>query len=481
MDNKPPYTPPTPQNNPAPHGGNNVIYSSAPNGVVTNGMPKRPSKGRLFAIAGAAAVVVLGTAGYVFGFYIPNKPENVFNTALTNTGKGYDQLVDYLDDKELESKFKSASTEGTFKLESADFSTDGKFKAANDEKNATFSGDVGLGTTRLTIDGVAKDVDNSESPDLYLKLGGIKGLGEGFGMPELDTLDNQWITLDHSLIDSYVNMAESAGGLEATDQMKAPTQEQAADGARVLGEVSKKYLFTDDEANAVFEMKKYIGKETVDGKETNHYDVKVNKAHLKAYYKELGEQLDKSKLNAWAKDAYDKDLSKLIDSEGMQKSVDDIKDTDTFGMWVNTETKLVHKVRFSESKNAAENYMEVGLNYAGGDEKPLFLNFRSNQDGSDTSGSITFNINTKTDVFKIEADLEQKGDNAVAMNLKAEIKPGASNFKAEAPEGAITLSEAFSRVGLGDYLELFNQSLESELNSEATLNDAELAPYSIEQ
>jgi hypothetical protein len=481
MDNKPPYTPPTPQNNPAPNGGNNVIYSSAPNGVVTNGMPKRPSKGRLFAIAGAAAVVVIGTAGYVFGFYIPNKPENVFKSALTNTGKGYDELVNYLDDEKLEDKFKTSSVDGTFKLESADFSTDGTFKGAGDEKNATFSGDIGLGTTRLTVEGVAKDVDSSESPDLYLKLGGIKGLGESFGMPELDTLDNQWVTLDHSLIDSYVNMAESAGGLESADTMKAPTQEQTSDGARVIGEVSKKYLFTDDEANAVLEMKEYVGKETVDGKETNHYKVKVNKDRLKAFYKELGEQLDKSKLNDWAKEAYDKDLSKLIDSEGMQKSVDDIKDTDTFDIWVNTDTKLIHKVRFSETKNPADNYMELGLNYAGGDEKPLFLNFSSNQDGSDTSGSLKFNINTKTDVFKIEADIEQKGDSDVAMNLKAEIKPGASDFKAEAPEGAITLSEAFARVGLGDYLELFNQSLESELNSEATLNDAELAPYSIEQ
>jgi hypothetical protein len=434
--------------------GNNVIYSSSPNGVVSGGANagKGLSKSRLIAIAGAAVIVVLGTAGYVFGYYLPNKPENVYKSALTNTGKGYDELVAYLDNKELETKFKTSDASGSFKMESDGFSTDGTFSAKGDEKNGTFSGDIGLGTTRLKIDGVAKDVENSESPDLYLKFGGIKGLGANFGIPELDTLDDQWITVDHSFLDSYLGSIESASGLDSSSsEMKAPKREDVAEAAKAIGEVSKKYLFTGNEETAVFKMKEFVKTETVDGKNTNHYKVSADKAHLKAFSKELGEKLYKT------------------------KSVDDIKDGDTFDIWVNKDTKLVHKVRFTDSANE-KSFMELGLNYAGGDEKPFFLNVATEQDGVKTDVGLKLSINTKTNVFKIDLGLETDGDAAVSGSIKAEIKPGTGSVKADVPAGAITLSDALAQIGLGGYLDLLQSSLQTSLEQQA-----ELAPFSIEQ
>lgn len=462
--------------------GNNVIYSSSPNGVVSGGANagKGLSKSRLFAIAGAAAIVVLGTAGYVFGYYLPNKPENVYKSALTNTGKGYDELVAYLDNKELENKFKTTDVSGTFKLESDGFSTDGTFSAKGDEKNGTFSGDIGLGTTRLKIDGVAKDAENSDSPDVYLKFGGIKGLGANFGMPELDNLDDQWIGIDHSFLDTYLNQIEAASGVEATaPEMKTPKREDVTDAAKAVGEVSKKYLFTSNEETAVFKLKEYVKTETVDGKNTNHYKVTADKAHLKAFSKELGEKLDKTKLNDWAKETYSKNISELLDTEGMQKSVDDIKDGDTFDIWVNKDTKLVHKVRFTDTANA-NTYFDLGFNYSGGDEKPFFIKVVSDTDGNKMDVGLNFSINTKTNVYKAELDVKGEGDTAVAANIKAEIKPGTGTVKAEAPAGAITLSDALSQIGLGGYLELLQSNLQTSLEQQNSL-EAELAPFSIEQ
>src|SRR5688500_18121467 len=104
MDEKPPYTPVTPQNNSAPDPGNVIYTSSAPNGVVSGGAKKGfggLGKKKALVAAGAAAVVVLGAAGYVFGFYLPNKPENVYKSALSNTGEGYQALIDYADNKEV--------------------------------------------------------------------------------------------------------------------------------------------------------------------------------------------------------------------------------------------------------------------------------------------------------------------------------------------------------------------------------------------
>jgi hypothetical protein len=481
MDQQPPSTPVAPNNSEAP-GNNNVIYSSSPNGVVSGGAGagKGLSKGRLFAIAGAATVVVLGTAAYVFGFYLPNKPENVYNSALVNTGKGYDQLVTYLDNKELASKYKSSETTGSLKVESADFSTDGSFEVKGNEKEGTFKGDIGLGTTRLTVEGVAVDAENSDSPDLYVKVGGIKGLGANFGMPAMDNLDDQWVSIDHSFIDTYLNQLEAAGGLESTaSEMTPPKQDDVVDAAKAVGEVNKKYLFTDDATNGVFQMKEYIGSETVDGKDTNRYKVSVNKNNLKAYVKELGEKLDDTKLNDWVKETYDKDISKLMKTEDMAKSVDDIKDGDTFDMWVNKETKLIHKVRFTDSEDK-KTFVDLGLNFDGGAEKPFFVSFEGEQDGVKMNMGLTLSINTETDTVKLGATFKQDGDAAVSVDFDAQVKPASGEVKVEVPEGSVTLNEAFSMVGLDGYLELLTQSLQTSLEQQAALQ-AELAPLSIEQ
>lgn len=478
MDDKAPYTPETPQPQPGAMPGNNSVIYGAPNGVV--GTPKKGlGRGRVLAIAGAATVLVLGAGGYLVGYYIPNRPANVYKTALGNTAKGYDQLVTYLDDKELVEKSKTYEYEGDFKVESADFATDGTFRLKSDSKNTTFGGDIGMGTTRVEVEGMAKDAANSDSPDLYLKVKGITGLGESFGMAQLDALNDQWIAVDHTFLDTYVKQIEQAGGIQEGKGLTTPKQEDMVDAAKAVGTVSKKYLFATDDANAVLEMKEFVGKEEVDGKSTNHYKVAADKANLKAFVKALGESLDKSKLNAWAKDAYGKNLSEVLNVEGMQKSVDGIKDGDTFDVWVNTKTKLVHKFRFTEKENT-KNYFELGLNYDGGDEKPLFLNVGSETDGQNTTAKFVLTLNTATDAAKGDIDITtDDGESQNVFTVNLEGKPGTGAVAVEAPEGAISLSEALALIGLDGYLDLLTQSLSGAIAEQTATG--ELAPLSITQ
>ncbi|HEX9153257.1 MAG TPA: hypothetical protein VF809_00370, partial [Candidatus Saccharimonadales bacterium] len=388
MDPKPITTEPTSSTS-----DQNVIHhDDASHGAVGHGAGGNVSRPRLIAIAGAAAIVVIGSAGYVFGYYLPNKPENIYKSALVKTGDGYDSFVNYINDKELTSKYKTVSFDGDMNIDSAGSEVSSTFQGKMDENNSTFSGEVDLGVAKIELDGVVKDVSGSESPDVYMKVKGIEGLGANFGMPAMDTLDSQWISVDHSIIERLVNQASSASGVDVTSSVSMPSQTDVADAARAVGAVSKKYLFTTDPANEVFKMKEYVGKETVDGKATNHYKVNVDKAHLKSFAKELGKALDKSKLNDWAKDSSGKSLSKLIDTDGMADSADGIKDGDTFDVWVNTSTKLVHKVRFTDSSNKS-NYMDLGFNYSGGDEKLFFINFHAEDD---TESDVRLNMSVNT-------------------------------------------------------------------------------------
>jgi hypothetical protein len=466
MDNQ--QTPPSylPPQEPA----NDHLYHDVPHpgGVMTT---KRGKNKRLM-VAGAASALVLIGGGYFFGFYIPNKPVNVFKAALNNTSAGYDQLVNYATDGDVAKKFKNSEMEGDYKVVAGGVSTDGTMSAHYDGKSATFSGDLGLGITRLKVDGLMKDVENSESPDLYIKAGGIKGLGAMYGMPDLDTLDDQWIVIDHSLFDTLAQQTEQAQGLDAKDEgVKLPTKDDVVDAARVIGKESDKYLFSSDKDTAVLTMDSFVGKETVDSKNTNHYKVKANKDHLKAFTKDLGKELDKTKLSKWTKDNYDKPLSEIVDVKSMQDSANDIKSGDRFDVWVNTKTKLVHKIRFSDSKDAAHNYTEFGLNYDGGAEKPFFLTLTDNKDGIEGKGTFSLTLNTDTNVVKFKLDGVNKssdGSQDEDMKVNMTFKPSDGGVDTTAPAGAISLSEALDKIGLSGYLDLLTQSLGQQLQDQGT-------------
>jgi hypothetical protein len=451
MDNSQNSTPQVPQ------GGTqgNVYFGTGPGGTVKH----TPSRTKLLAIAGAATILVLGGGGYVLGYYIPNRPVNVYKSALANTGNGYDQLVGYASDDKVAAKFQNTEAIGTYKVESADFSTDGSFKAHVDDKNATFSGDIGLGTTRLSLEGLVKDADSSNSPDTYLKVGGIKGLGAQMGVPELDTLDNQWVTIDHTLLDNLSKQVESSQGLESSQSgMTTPKEADVVEAAKVVGEQSKKYLFTSNKDNSVLVMDSFVGKETIDGKQTNHYKVKADKAHLKTFVEELGKALDKTKLNDWTKSSYDKSLSEVIDIKAMLKQADSIKSGDTFDVWVNTETKMIHKIRFADKKDSDKNYMEFGLNYSSGAEKPFFINVADTADGTESTGKFGITLNTDKNTVKLDFKVDEMSGEAMSkLSMNMELKPASGKVDATAPGDAISLSEALQRVGLGGYLDALSQ------------------------
>ncbi len=437
---------------------NPVIVNANP--VVGSAKPVKAglSRTRLLALSGVAVLVILGTVAYVFGYYAPNRPKTVFNSALTNTGRGYDEIVKYVSDKATIKEFETSDLKGNFKFDGDGFATDGTFTAKSDDKDATFAGNIGLGVTRLKLEGVIKDAANSESPDLYFKLSGIKGLGAQFAMPELDTLDGQWVAADHSLFDNITKQAEQRGGVSSsTSGFTAPTEEAVVDAIKAVGETSKKYLFTNDEANSVIKMDSFVGKEVVDSKSTNHYKVKASKENLKTYVKELGKALDKSKLNDWAKDSYDKPLSELINSEGVAKSADTIDGNKSFDLWVNTKTKLVHKVRLPGDGDAAKNYTDIGLNYGGGAEKPFFITTVTGQDGVKNNTTVKLSLNTETNLIKMGFNTDATSENGKSTGkFDIEVKPSSGKVEAKVPEGAITLAEALDKVGLVGYLDLLN-------------------------
>jgi hypothetical protein len=420
----------------------------------------RRGPGKKLIAAVVAVLLIGGIAGWYFGYYM--NPSVIYSQSLKNTGKGYDKLVDYID-KQEKSTEQNYTGNGTFKAKFGEFSTDGTVALKSGSGNGELTFDVGLAATRLKAD-IRTLKSSSETPDIYVKVADVKGLGTVIGTPELDAslakIDNTWIAIDHTLIDNLSSIATAQAEADAASK-QGPTREQVFDEARAFGKVNQEYLLSTDKNKAVTKIVKKVGAETVDGHKTYHYKVALQPDNVKKYIYAQRDALKASKLNGWLKDnKYDKDVYDSFDEAA--KSTKDIKTSDTYDIWMDSGKRVVYKLRFSdpESKSAAQNYVDVGLDYKGGDKYPFFIagSFKSEGEEAAATFRLVTALDTKSGTTSLAFDLKAPGSNGGTASANFTFKPSSTPVKVEKPSGAKPLSQLLSELGYGDILSQLQSS-----------------------
>lgn len=412
---------------------------------------KGPSK-KVIAIIAAAVLLIGGMAGWYFGYY--KNPSVIYSQSLKNTGKGYDKLVDYIDTQEKATN-QNYTGSGTFKAKFSDFSTDGSVSLKSGGGNGELAFDVGLAATRVKAD-IRTMKSSGDTPDIYVKVSDVKGLGSVLGTPELDAslaqIDNTWIVIDHTLIDNLDGIVTAQAQSDAAAK-QGPTREQVFDEVRAFGKVNQEYLFSTKKDKAVTKVTKKIGAETVDGHKTYHYKVALQPENVKKYIYAQRDALKASKLNDWLKDnKYDKEVYESFDD--LAKSTKDIKTSDTYDVWMDSSNRVIYKVRFSdtESKNPAQNFIDVGLDYKGGTQYPFFL-AGSFKDGSDsTTFKLVTTLDTQSGNTNFTFNLNAPGSDGGSASANFNFKPSKTAIKVAKPAGAKPLSQVLSELGYGDLL-----------------------------
>lgn len=415
-------------------------------------------------IAAIAAVLIGG--GLVFGLYLPNTPDNLYSSGLDNTGKALDALVAYNKSQE-NVDYKSFDFDGTLKVSSSSASFDiGSNGSVDDSGNATATMTLDLMGNKGSADIRSVVAKGNASPDVYLKVSGVKSYLDSNGLDTLDNLDGQWISIDHTLIDSYASQLKqmSPGGVSAET---TPTYADVLDAETKVQTVNKQYVFTTNASTAVLANEKYLGQTKENGRTANHYQVGYNRDHFEAYTKALATALDSSKLNDWSKKANNgKNLSDIMDFSTTESDIKAANADYTFDLWVDTGTRLVSKVSFTnpEGKNTPETFI-FALNYTGGDEYPFSIAFT----GKDDSGSpqqFTFggSVNTKTNKINLNMNGSTKdssGTTTIAFDMNA--TPSKQGITVTAPTGAKSVNEILNELGLGGLNSGVNSSSDTPL------------------
>jgi hypothetical protein len=391
-----------------------------------------PSRGRKRRVVVGVLIFILllgGGAAAYFGYLLPRNPEYALQKALQNTAAGYDRLVTYADEQKDVKGFK---VDGSFKLEGI-VAADGTFDFTSYQNQGQGKFDIGAAGVRFGLETRLLVQGSSTSPDIYVKATGFKGLESIFGSAMTPSanqmvtgLDNQWIVIDHTAFDQLKSMVTEAGAPSLShDDMIAI--------ARVVGRVNKDHLWTTSSDKAVFTLAQKLGTEDKDGHKSHHYKIGYNKTHLKTYLTTLKNELGKTKL---AELAPDKDVGKLLEFDELIKSVDKLKGTSTAEVWVDAKAKLVRAVRFNDQKKAGD-FVEIGLNYNGGDDYPFFLSQKLTDRGT-TEGKVTLTLNPKANTLKFDLKAEFKPEQSPKTVLTATAKTAVNNqpVNVEKPEGA---------------------------------------------
>jgi hypothetical protein len=420
----------------------------------------KPSK-KLALIGIVPLLLAGGASAAYFGYVVPNKPENIWKSALTNTGEGYDKLSQYATAKK---NVQGMSAKGSFKI-SGSMAADGTFNGVSDGKSGQLTGNISAVGLKINYD-VRQIQSPGNSPDVYFKIDGIQGLGSLVGgyagllgadstsiTNALNGLNGQWYFIDHTLFDQFAK--GSNDGLQITSA-------DVSGALKAVGDSSKQYLFTNDPEKMAIVVKQNIGKETQDGRTVYHYKVGVNKANLKAYNKSLCDNLIKTKLFKLfeTNSSGDQDLTKECTDT---TDIDNIKDNQTADAWVDMHTKLFHKIRFSSSENK-NSYVDIIQDYQGGDEFPFSIATHSQEsiDNNDISsaskskpatsdGLIKMKLNMKTNTFTADANFEEKsGSNDDKGTFNLTLAPSTQTVKVDKPANAKTIIQLINDLGFGD-------------------------------
>lgn len=287
--------------------------------------PKGKRKGLMIGLIIGVVLLVLGggAAAAYFGYYLPNKPENILKQALYN---------------DLTTDAPASKLEGEFSVKQKD--SDETFAGTVDavfNENGSFDMTATLDALVTTL---SFDVRSVDGKSLYARVGGLEGLPEIIGSTDavetqslaalLEAFNDQWFEINNSLLQQATD-----GSFKSFDFSN-------------FSEKDAKKVADLYAANSFFVVKQTLADEKASGVDSYHYKVAIDRGKLINFLKGV-------------KDA------KIENLEIAQENIDLLKDVDfakyPVDVWIAKDTKTFSQFALSGTQDGTTFELRIATSY----------------------------------------------------------------------------------------------------------------------
>lgn len=422
--------------------------------------PVRKSRKKLWLVFGGSALGIVCLASvFVFGYYLPNQPSQVWSTGMGKTGESLKAIVGKTLGVQQIENFKRSEISGRFSMEGQGSNIEVELKNNYDQ-----SKNVG----QLSLDVSGDNSDESQNanvqallefrselsegkwfPTTYLKLSRVDSALVDSISPDLVQYVDKWVYLDQTIAEKY------GGKAEESKPSEQPNAKDVSDFSAAVTSVTSEYLFTDSSDKSVLDMKEFIGSEKLDDTDTYRYIATINKQKAEKYCQAVSQSIVQTELyrkisgNSDEKSAQEaaQDIA-----DACKKAVqEDIEDDNTIDIWIDKNQKVIRKIRtyYTDDKKS---YTDFSQTYSGGDEIELSVVTvgRSGEVDNDSTLKLKFNMkNYDTDLtMSSKTSYESSGSNDgdVKYDLSLSVKASDKPVQLQIPEDAVSLDNFFSNI-----------------------------------
>lgn len=419
--------------------------------------PKKRSKKPLIIGVIIAFLLILSTSAYVFGYYIPNQPENVWKTGLNRSGEVLSTLAEENTEAEKIESFKKSEISSTLSVTSDVVDVDGELTTKFDDTSSDSALSINLSSeeplfgtdqTELALKAflLTKLAEDSAFPDIFFKVSGFKDIKavETY-YPGLVTYDDKWISVSSDYLESTLGSYVEAEDFGYSSENELTAEETAAI-AKAVTDTLNEYVFTDDDAKGIIEQREFIGKEDLDDINTYHYKAGYRFDNLAPFCRAMVDNV----LNVEGTDKFFRDTEAKKDArvdaqEACDKSVSDedrqeLEDF-SFDVWIDSKYKLIHKIRFTDEDNEA-NYIDIGQRYTGGDDVTFFAHIEN----GDVTANLELNNNFDSLKTVITVNVDVSGDTPFTIKSTTTVQPYQEEITTTPPEAAVDIQEFLSSL-----------------------------------
>jgi len=401
----------------------------------------------IFLVVLFLALLTCGGLVAYFGFYM--NPNFIWSQGLGDMNTAYVKLINYANTESGKS-YQGINLVGSFKGTSGSAHYNGSFSDLTYKTNSIINANLDTGTMNLGLNVLTIAPSGVTTPDVYFKITGLQYLSQYISPAATSLLNNQWIVVDHNLIsdlDSSLIKTEKS-------TKKAPHLSWATvySFLKSSDSINQKYLFSANPKYAILKVLKKYGFETINGNRTYHYKVGFNKTNLKNYIVAMCSAFKNSQFGNYVAQQAGGNASINNQCSQMEASTNQITPKDTIDVWMNVNSRLLYKVRISQSSNPSLNFVDIGLNYQSSHPNtiPLFINEQSVISGGKTSLSVTATLYEKLNKVDVNFNMQSKSSSSFeSFSGNLSISPNLKVLNIVAPANAQPIIPILNRLGLG--------------------------------